>query len=375
METIEARRNGPTKKGIYMRRAKAVNKFLVSIIVLSIAQASCAAPDDTSVGSFVVPLLTETNGIRYRLPDGAYLEITNDDYFYQTVDLSGDETLETVQLPAGEFDVTLLHDDVTDIVWPLTRIDIDDSESTVDAELVSSNPADIVIVGDETSSLVLHFELSSLENVTFQNGSLDVTLDVDPPFGSQDTSTIDSEVYQPNAPVDLPSVLIMNGQTYVHSVDMSATDSWYSSKTSKVCIHLATDHYTIDASDGLALLLAEVTADGGTGRICIEDPEDPLEPNEIQISQYRTGPATTSLASTLTGESYLFYVSWIADLPTDALEVGSSETILDLDPLRQQTVIEAGTLRNYIFDAVSEPFENLYYSSGALSEFTIQFAP
>ena len=358
-----------------MRRANSVNEFLVSIIVLSIAQASCAAPDDTSVGSFVVPLLTETNGIRYRLPDGAYLEITNDAYFYETVDLSGDETLETVQLPAGEFDITLLHDDVTDTVWPLTRIDIDDSESTVDAELISSNPAEVVIVGDETSSLVLHFELSSLENVTFQNGSLDVTLDVDPPFASQDTSTIVYESYEPNAPVDLPSILTMNGQTYVHSLDMSATDSWYSKRTSMVCIHLATDHYTIDASDGLALLLAEVTADGGIGRICIEDPEDPLEPNEIQISQYRTGPATTSLATTLTGESYLFYVLWYGDLPTDVLEVGPSETILDLNPLRQQTTIDSGRSYSLIYDAIPEELDRLYLSNGSLSDFTVHFAP
>ena len=357
-----------------MQRANHVSRALVGVVVLSFAQAACGAQEDVVLGSVVVPLLTETNGVRYRLPDGAYLEITNDAYFYQEVDLSGDQTLETFQLPAGEFDVTLLHTEVTGTVWPLTRIDIDDSESTVDAEMVSPNPAGIVIAGDETTSLVLRFELPTLERVTFHNGSLDVSLDVDLSVASQGTSTgtstITSESYSPEAPADLPTVLTMEGHSYVHSLDMSVFDEWYSSDTSRVCVHLATEQYAIDASDGLALILAETTADGGKSRICIEDPKDPIESNKIQVSQYRVGPATTSLSSTLTGESYLFYVIWSGYLPTDVLEVGPSETILDVNLLRQQTTIDSGSLISFVYHPVSG--SNLYLSDGIMSDFTIQ---
>ena len=112
--------------------------MVVAAGVGALALLGCAdAPSQSATGAIALQLSTDVNGAQYRLLDAVF-DVAGPTPATLTTEEDPDATFLQVELLPGEYSVTLEDD------WRLER-GIEDEFQTVEAELLSDNPASVVI--------------------------------------------------------------------------------------------------------------------------------------------------------------------------------------------------------------------------------------
>jgi hypothetical protein len=138
-----------------------------------------------------------------------------------------------------------------------------------------THPIAFTIVDGQITSVVLHFKVKGLGDITFATGQLQVTAEVTKETVSQATRleqsasmTVSSVTYaDPNAayvtPLDLPV-----GSAHAQGVTLTTTGAWSLEQGDAVCAPVLVGGFSY-SSEPLRRRLAHVL--GGTGKACIHD--------------------------------------------------------------------------------------------------------
>jgi hypothetical protein len=181
--------------------------------------------------------------------------------------------------------------------WPLERTNLDSSTETVIATLVTPNPSPVSIFPDTVTSLPLTFHVPEVGPITFDTGSLDVSLEVD----AVAASTVEFELsgnflvapqFAPEAPADLPARLPQSGDIESANFWVRLSGGWAVRGPGTVCA-AATIRQFAWQSDGFA---DSVREDGGTtpdtATLCLTDMGS-LEFTSVSVQLRRIAVPTT----------------------------------------------------------------------------------
>jgi hypothetical protein len=309
-------------------------------IGLALAVAACAKPgDDTggTPGSIGIALVTTgADGATYRLTPGTRLSLTQaGDGAVWDFPLDGDGAVVTLRVPPGDYNAEIYNDSGFTTQWPLDRSGGGEPSTTVTATLVSAQPASVTVVSGETASLVFQFSVGTAGMLTFDRGSVDVSIGVSEQpathFSTSATGTGDvtgGPVF--GAPYDqtLPAIMPAAGATGLQiSVSGQLSGAWAGDGGGSpeagfyICAPMQISSVSASGNDGFAALIAE-TGHGSApafgqnpASLCVIDYGDGI-PNQVRIRLSREGVAETpTLANVLGTAPALFHHQVLGDLP------------------------------------------------------------
>jgi hypothetical protein len=278
--------------------------------VTAAALAACAETPqdfDEDTGQVSVPLVTTgSDGAQYALPAGSYLEIYNDN-FYDQFSLDGDVAQLAISLPTGDYQVQLSHPAGYTDEWPLLRTD-GGGTTTVTAALLTPMPVPVTILEEDTTSLVLSFQVPELPVIVFGQGSLLVDAEVELGEASgilvawEGGFVVTSATFYPAAPAGLSSLMpgvVGGGFTISFSTTFRVSGPWVVAAANTVCAPGIVE--TRASNDpGVSDFLEEVLT---SPQFCLS--QDAPDVASAQLVGFRAGaPRTASFAAL--GSSYQF---------------------------------------------------------------------
>ena len=262
-----------------------------------------AAPE--SLGHIAIPLSAPgPGGATYRLPPDTLLFLSGVGFFGR-FSLDGDAPSLTVDVPPGDYSVSLSDSSGDTTIWPLSRQNPDGTSDIVPATLDLTSM--ITVTKDRTTSLVIRFHAAGIVPITFSLGSVDVTVVVDETPASFDFEfeapalTVASAVFSATAPAALASRLPATNDTgdrYV--LHAQTTSQWSMVQSDVVCAQV---NLSIEAggNQGFIDMVTEAPASGNE-QLCIIQGQSPFA--QISATVFHEGPATTPLLSDLGDHPY-----------------------------------------------------------------------
>lgn len=248
----------------------------------------------------------------YRLPTGTTLSLSG--RFYDAYSLDADASSIAVQVPPGDYQVSLFDSAGDTTVWPLLRQNADGTTETVPGTL-HLTPMISVAAGQATN-LVIRFQVQTGGMITFSKGEVDVSVQVDEAVESFDIAfaasslTVDHIEVAAAAPSALPPRLpTLGDHGDGYTATMHATARWYMTAPDTVCAPVAAAVLG-SGSQGFADLVAEAPPSDGWP-LCIEQIG---ERAVIFVAFGHQGPATTPLLSDLGDHPFLVYHGVQADV-------------------------------------------------------------
>jgi hypothetical protein len=239
------------------------------------------------------------DGATYHLPPGATLFLFNG-RFLGDFSLDADAPSITVQVPPGEYRLSLFNSNGDTTVWPLTRRNADGTTEIVPATL-DLTPM-ITVAANETTNLVIRFHVQSTGTIIFGKGDVNVSVEVDEAVASVDVAltvsplTVASIGSGETTPAALPPRLPALGEHGDgYAVTLQTTGPWFMSRPNVVCAPVAATAVA-SGNQGFVDLVAEGAPTGGE-LVCIQQID--AEHAVIFIRFAHQGPATTSLLSDL----------------------------------------------------------------------------
>jgi hypothetical protein len=279
----------------------------LTVFVIAAAGAGCMqAPASEPTGYITVPLTAPgPGGVSYRLPADAGLSLTQPGltHFFG---LDPDATSQTVEVPSGDWSVSLtdLAGDTT--IWPLTRVNPDGTTEVIQA-LLDLTPT-ITVVDHQTTSLVIRFHVPAIGPITFHVGSIAISVEVD----ETPATAFDFTITAPSLTASI--VFVGNTAPAALAPRLPAQDSTGDGYT-------ATAHtigpWSFVVSDVVcAPVSASISATGNQGFVELVAEAPPTDFEELCIQQigpqqamlemsfFRNGTATTPLLSDLGDQQY-----------------------------------------------------------------------
>src|SRR5690349_10181967 len=118
----------------------------ITCIAFGLALAACAT-DKMTTGQLDLPIESVgTDGAMYHLPPNTRLSLAGQSIQNYDVGLDGDASVIDVKVAAGLYEATLYNtDNDYTTVWPLVRTDSHGTTTTIDATLLTAQPAGINI--------------------------------------------------------------------------------------------------------------------------------------------------------------------------------------------------------------------------------------
>ena len=306
--------------------------FCLAAFVLAVAAAGCVqAPAPESTGYITVPLIAPgAGGVIYRLPPGAFLFLAQPNVT-RGFGLDGDATSQTIELPAGDYDVSLGDSAGDTTVFPLTRVSPDGTTEIVQG-MLDLQPA-ITVAERQTTPLVIRFHVTAVGPIEFHVGAIDVSVEVDETPATAFDITIAAASLTagfvsvgPNAPAALaPRLPALNDTGDGYALTVHTTGPWSFVVADFLCAP-ATASTSATGNQGFVQLVAEAPP-SDFAQICIQQ----AGPNDafLFMSVFRQGAATTPLLSDLGDHQYFVGHSVTAEVAADLFD-GST---LDLRPL------------------------------------------
>jgi hypothetical protein len=296
-----------------------------TFFVAALMAAGCDQQDESfgSVGAALTA--TDDSGATYRLPAGSRLDLGSSTYF-DSFSLDGDAAVVHIDLPVGDYQAWLSHDFGYTSAWPLQRTAPDGTVQTVTGYLITPMPQALTIFEGTTTSLVLAFEVPEFGAVTFAEGTLDVSVDIEQTTAGgvevQAGAVMNADIVQAGAgaPPELATRLPALGDAVELSLGATITGPWNKASSTSACAPgmLA----TLGAVDpGVIDLVLEAN---GAVQVCVFDSEPP----QLRILATRIGAPSTPTFDDLPGDQMTFLASMIVELPGPVFD---GET-LDLDP-------------------------------------------
>lgn len=280
---------------------------LAALVSLSVMGVGCTEePASESVGHVTIPLTAPgSDGAIYRLPPNTSLFLSNGPFFGSFL-LDGDASSLTVDVPPGDYFVSMFNSDANGTSWPLLRQDPDGTTQMVSATLNLTRT--LSVRENETTSLVIRFQVGGVFPITFATGSVDVSVAIDEITATSLTfeltaTTLDVSDVQIGemAPAALAPRLPSVGPSGIqYRVTLQTTGPWALASPQQVCAPVvATQQAT--GHPGFIDLIAEAPPHE-SAQICIFQFGSFAE---IWVSFSRFGDALTPLLSDLEGTEYL----------------------------------------------------------------------
>ena len=325
-------------------------KRLYAISTLLLLVSACAT-DDRDLGGVAAALTsTGADGATYRLTPGTRLTLSGTNLPGYDVGLDGDGTVVTVPVAPGDYQASIYDQNGDTTAWPLERT-LNGTTTIVTGQLVTPQPAPLTVVSQQTTSLVLQFDVATAGTITFDRGTVGVSVGVNEQPGKGFTAGADGTGDVAGAPLSdgpyaagLAALLPGAGVTGLHvAVSGHVTGPWAESGGSRdpdgisefVCAPFQLDASSGSGNDGLVALIAEAnhgTAPDflyGNANLCVIDNGTT---GQVRLRLSREGAAETPAFTTILGTaSALFHVQILGDLPT---RVYNSDTgVLDANAL------------------------------------------
>jgi hypothetical protein len=290
------------------------------------------APASGPLGYITVPLTAPgPGGVTYRMPADAVLFLTQPD-ITRGFGLDPDAASQTLQVPSGDYGVSLSDAAGDTTVWPLTRVHPDGTTEVVQG-LLDLTPT-ITVSNHQTTPLVIRFHVAGIAPISFDVGAINVTVEVDETaaataFDLTITAPQLSALFVfvgPNAPAALPPRLPAQDATGDgYTVTAHTTGPWSVVTPNFVCAP-TTATFSATGNPGFVNLLAEAPPTG-FDQLCIEQagPQQAF----LFMSFFRSGAATTPLLSDLGDQEYFVGHDFSAQVAADLFDGFT----LDLRPL------------------------------------------
>jgi hypothetical protein len=346
---------------------------------------ACNANPDHSkdVGRVEVALTaTGTDGAHYRLPAGSFVELFAASFdVIETVEGSGDSI--AISVPPGSYQAWLYQPDGSiSPDWMLEHVDAGGTLlDVVHATLLTALPVTITVTADHTTNLVFSFRIPTGGTVTFDRGTVQVSIEVAQEtassysFDTVSALTVASRfVGGPSAallaerlpPVGTTGIQVELGGTVAG--DWLEVGGFIEGDLSNMSA-CAPPGFTIRIATGSAGLQDLMTEVGtgidplslfGAGSLCIQD--DGVN-NFIRIRASRAGAPTTATFSDLGADQLWFRTILLVQLPHRAYNYANHT--LDLGLLMSDTaggleILQANvTARQFVDGAIG----STWYSS------------
>lgn len=344
-------------------------------VAAAAALAGCAEtePDEDSVGSLAAAVTaTGADGATYRLPAGTYVQVWNET-FYEYFPMDGDEAVLSIELPIGDYYVSLGHPNGYTVEWPLDRENVDATTETVTSTLLTPQPVSVSIFEEATTTLAFQFLVVNGGTVTFAHGVLDLSIDVDVQESVvgramfSGTYVKGSEFFGPTAPADLGTHVPALGSNVFHQIVVSVVGDWHQTSTSSVCSTAILQSGIVSVS--IYDLTREAWLPDATAMLCVNG--GPYAPF-LWLSSSRSGAAITPAFQAYGDYTFYFQQSMSAALPDpvfdgDTLDVGALTGTFEL-PANLRSDI-------YAIPGGGSSFESWYYDSNDGATVTFQFLP
>lgn len=124
---------------------------------------------------------TGTDNARYRLPAGSSVDLFSETPQFDMVTiLDGNGDFVDILMPPGTYQATLIKPDgTTGPDWTLEHVDSNGTLlNTVDATLLTALPVTVTVTANDTTHLVFSFRIPTGGTVTFDRGTVEVSLEV-----------------------------------------------------------------------------------------------------------------------------------------------------------------------------------------------------
>jgi len=349
----------------------------VTALVAAAAIAGCAEtePDESdSYGSLATAVTaTGTDGATYRLPAGTYVQVWNDT-FYDYWSMDGDMNILSVEVPVGDYYVSLTHSNGYTIEWPLDRTNPDATSETVNGTLLTPQPVSVTVTEGNTSSLVFQFQVVDGGTVTFAHGLIDFSIDVNVAETTvgrmtySGTYTKDAETFGATAPPELVPMVHPLGASIFHQIAVNVVGDWVQNSSNSACSTATLIGGTVSSS--YVELSREAWTGGATARVCVYGG---IYSPFVFVTSTRSGPAVTATFSTLTGVDQFYFSQQMTTVLPDTVFDGET---LDLGAMTG-TFTLSGSVSSQIYAIPTggSAFENWYYDGNNSSAMTFQFVP
>lgn len=287
---------------------------LAALLFVMIGSAGCteeSAPE--SVGYVSIPLTASgAGGATYRLPPFTFLDLSGAGFF-GSFQLDDEAAVKTVRVPPGDYSVNLFGPNGETTVFPLTRENVDGTFDTVPGTL-DLTPT-ITVTENETTPLVIRFQVPIAGPITFTLGSVDVSVAID----ETAAAAFDIEIaahelttsfvgVNDTTPAELPPRLPAVGDTgHSYVATLQTVGPWHLAGQNFICAPV-TGSVHAGGNQGFADLVFEVRPSGGE-QLCIQQ----VTPEQAFLSVFFSAAGTP--------ETTLF-----DDLPAD--EVFASHGII-----------------------------------------------
>jgi hypothetical protein len=263
-----------------------------------------------------------SDGATYSLPYGTYLQLisatgNNNVNFF----LDPTTPTQAISMPADDYQVSLLGG--TDAgAFALVR-QADGGPSTVTGQLLDPQPMAITITADQATPLVFHFAVAEAGNVTFSNGTLVVSTQVDASAGPPTTMLIAGPLtFQTTDQGSSSAVNALftpwDSPTISTSIRISLFRNW-SAEAGTACASgtatiTATPLVDSPTDNDVAAFLEEVSGSVGQASFCLADA---ASGGGMTVLIERRGPPQTAAFQTALGaDPATFYLNLTFTTPT-----------------------------------------------------------
>jgi hypothetical protein len=248
-------------------------RLLGSLALLLLA--SCAVAEDP-VGALELELTAPgPDGSTYRLVEGTMLRIQGASFF-DDVSLDGDQAVRRVNLPPGNYQVSLFQGGDVQTTVALLRDDGAGTITVVHGTMVGPSPIPVTVIQAEVMPLVITFEVPRARPVTFGRGHLDVSVAIDEQDATGSNANMygvltDAAIVTVGAalPVELAATLPADGSTSTEvAVAIRLTGPWALLSTNRACAPGTLAGWGSSFA-GLAAMLEEYRNGAPTINVCV----------------------------------------------------------------------------------------------------------
>ena len=325
-----------------------MKRYLLAITLF----AGCTAAGTDDLGSVGLGVTTTgADGATYRLTPGTRLSLASTTGVPNyDAGLDGDGSAVTLAVSTGDYQAGIYHANGYTTEWPLERT-LGGVTTVVEGELLTMQPMHVTVLTGQTTSIVLQFEVATGGTITFDRGSVDVSVDVNEQPATGFTAAADGTGNIAGTPLTtgpytdaIAALLPAAGATGLHvAVGGHVTGPWTDVGGTidpdgialSVCAPFQLDTSSASGHAGLVALVAEANHGSapsflyGNSNICVSD-DGTISHVRIRLS--REGTAETQAFQDVLGTApALFHIQVIGDLPTRVYNSQSGS--FDLDAL------------------------------------------
>jgi len=310
-------------------------KTLGALALATTAAACTETSRSEKVGSFDTAITaTGSDGSLYRLPPESYVQVFNAAYS-DIFPLDGDAATMSFDVPVGSYSIYLYNPFSMGAEWQLERTNVDMTTETVSATLITPLPVAVTIVEDQVTSVVFQFQVPDGGTVTFAEGELEVSINVDEQSATGGRARFDGWMtYAANelvgGPPDMATRFPLAGESVWEMGEVVVDASgWVQRSSTRVCA--PGTWWSYGSSHPAPFDMLQETLSGNAIEVCVTSGPNP----QVSVAAQRSGAPTTPTFADVASNMH-FYKQFYGNLPFQVYD-GST---LDLDAMAGSVTIQ-----------------------------------